>query len=62
MKKITQQQWFIIATIFAFASIISFFNISSAWADENDFNGLAGFLGIGILSGILAGFSLYKSK
>jgi len=29
-----------ITSAFAFASVISFFNINSTWADENDFNGL----------------------
>jgi hypothetical protein len=62
MKNLTQKQWFLLAVVFAFASFISFINISSAWADEHDFNGLVGFLGVGIVSGLFAMYSLFKAK
>jgi hypothetical protein len=62
MKNITQRQWFMITSAFAFASVISFFNINSTWADENDFNGLLGFAGTGIIFGLLAAYSLYRTK
>lgn len=62
MKNWTSKQWFIFMTVFAFASVISFFQIDSAWADAHDFNGLFGWLGIGILTGLTAIFGLYKTN
>lgn len=62
MKKLTQSQWFMVTAAFAFASAISFFNINSSWADEHNFNGLLGFTGTGILSALLAVYSLYKTS
>ena len=61
MKKLTSSQWFIFMTIFAFASVISFFQINSAWADEHNFNGLFGWLGIGLVSAAIAVFGLVKT-
>ena len=52
--------WFTAMVIFAFASIISFFQIDSAWADAHKFNGFVGWLGIGIVTGLVAIFCLYK--
>lgn len=62
MKNWATKEWFIFMTIFAFASVISFFQIDSYWADINDFNGIVGFLGIGIVTGLLAIFGLYKAS
>jgi hypothetical protein len=62
MNKLTTKQWFLLMVFFAFASVISFFQIDSAWADENNFNGFKGFLGIGIVSGFLAILSYLKAK
>lgn len=61
MKKLTSSQWFIFMAIFAFASVISFFQINSAWADEHNFNGLFGWLGIGLVSAAIAVFGLVKT-
>ena len=62
MKNWGTSQWFVFMTVFAFASIISFFQINSYWADQNDFNGLKGWLGIGIVAGLVATFGLYKAS
>lgn len=56
----TTKQWFAVMVLFAFASVISFFQIDSYWADQNDFNGLFGWLGIGIVTGLVAIFCLFK--
>lgn len=56
----TAKKWFALMAIFAFASIISFFQINSAWADEHNFNGIFGWLGLGILFGLVAVYCLYK--
>lgn len=53
-------QWMAFTAIFAFASVGSFFQINSYWADQNHFNGLFGWLGIGIVTGLIAAFGLYK--
>ena len=60
MKKIGSVGWFLIMTAFAFASVISFFQINSYWADNHNFNGLKGWLGLGIVFGLVACFCLYK--
>lgn len=60
MKNWGTNQWFKFMTVFAFASVISFFQINSYWADQNDFNGLFGWLGIGLVTGVVAAFGLYK--
>jgi hypothetical protein len=44
----------------AFIGIISFFQINSYWADKNNFNGIFGWLGVGILFILAAVFCLYK--
>jgi drug/metabolite transporter (DMT)-like permease len=51
---------FAVMTLLAFGSVISFFQINSAWADANNANGLAGFLGLGILLGIVAIYFLAR--
>ena len=56
----TAKKWFALMAIFAFASVISFFQINSAWADEHNFNGILGWLGLGILFGLVAVYCLYK--
>lgn len=46
--------------LFAFGSVISFFQINSAWADRNNFNDLTGWLGIGIILGLMAVYYLFR--
>jgi hypothetical protein len=41
----------------AFASVISFFQVGSAWSDAHNFN--AGWIGIGIAAGIVALWQFY---
>lgn len=53
--------WFALTAVFAFISVISFFQINSYWADKHHFNGIVGWLGIGIVTGIIACFFLYKT-
>lgn len=60
MKKFTAKQWFVFMAVAAFLSIVSFFQIDSAWADAHHFNGLFGWKGIGIITGLVAVFGLYK--
>jgi len=54
------RKWFGLMTVFAFGSVISFFQINSYWADQNNFNGFFGWLGIGIVLGLVAIFCLSK--
>lgn len=54
------RKWFGLMVVFAFASIISFFQINSYWADQHKFNGIFGWLGIGIVTGLVALFCLSK--
>lgn len=54
--------WWGWCVITAFISVISFFQINSYWADKHNFNGIFGWLGIGILFGVLAVFFLIKAK
>lgn len=54
------KKWFAAMTVCAFISVISFFQINSFWADNNNFNGLKGWLGIGIVFGLVAVFCLNK--
>jgi len=56
----TTKKWFAAMSVFAFASIISFFQINSWWADQNKFNGLIGWLGLGIVFGLIAIYFLTK--
>ena len=42
------------------SSVISFFQINSYWADQNNFNGVFGWLGIGIVTAAVAVFCLTK--
>lgn len=56
----TTKGWFALMVFFAFASVISFFQINSYWADQNDFNGVKGWTGLGIVLGIIATYCLYK--
>lgn len=53
-------QWFGVMVGCAFAAAISYFQIGSAWADAHKFNGLLGWLGIGIVFSVGALYSLYK--
>lgn len=54
------KKWFGLMSVFAFASVISFFQINSWWSDQNKFNGLFGWLGLGIVFGLVAVFCLSK--
>lgn len=54
-------KWFKITALFAFIATISFFQIDSAWADENNFNGIKGWLGIGIVFSICTILSAIKT-
>ena len=56
----TAKTWFALMASFAFLSVGSFFQINSFWADKNHFNGVFGWLGIGIVSGLIAIYCLYK--
>ena len=56
----TAKTWFALMASFAFLSVGSFFQINSWWADKNHFNGVFGWLGIGIVSGLIAIYCLYK--
>lgn len=53
-------RWFTAMVVFAFISIISFFQIDSAWADAHKFN--TGWLVIGIVAGVAAVFCLWKAS
>jgi hypothetical protein len=55
------KKYFIITAIFAFISVISFFQINSYWADQHRFNGLLGWLGIGIVTGLVAIYFLIQT-
>lgn len=52
MNKLSTKLLFVIMAILAFISIISFFQIDSDWADRHHFNGVFGWLGIGIVVGL----------
>ena len=56
----TAKTWFALMASFAFLSVGSFFQINSFWADKNHFNGVFGWLGIGIVSGLIAIYCLSK--
>lgn len=51
---------FALMAVFAFGSVISFFQIDSYWADQHHFNGIIGWLGIGIVLGLVAIYFLYR--
>ena len=53
------RKWFVVMTIFAFASVISFFQINSAFADKHNAN--TAFLIGGIVLGLVAVYSLIKT-
>jgi len=59
-KKFWLNPWFGFMVIAAFVSVISFFQINSAWADEHNFNGK--WLVIGIVFALAAVGCLYKAK
>ena len=61
MKNWGVKQWTTFTSVSAFASAISFFQIDSYWSDQNNFNGVFGWLGIGIVFGVLAIAGLYKA-
>jgi len=61
MKNWKTKQWFAFTAVFAFASFISFINVGSTFGDEHNFNGILGFTGTGILTGLISVFGLYKS-
>lgn len=51
-------KWFIFMAVFAFASVISFFQINSYAADKHHLNSL--FVVLGIVAGMVAVFGLTK--
>ena len=53
------QNWFIIMSVLAFMSFISFLQIDSAYADEHNMN--ATFMNVGIISAVLAAASLFMA-
>ena len=53
----TLQKWIIVTVVLAFASIISFFQINSYWADKHNFN--TTWLLIGIITGLGAAYFGY---
>lgn len=59
MKNWSGKTWFALTVIFAFASVISFFQINSYWADKHHFNG--GWVTIGVIAGLVAIFCLIKT-
>lgn len=61
MKNFGAKTWFALTAVFAFASVISFFQINSYWADRHRFNGFLGWLGVGIVAGIIAVYCLVKT-
>lgn len=46
--------WFFAFVVFGIGSFLSFAQINTVWADKNHFNGLFGWLGIGIVTLIIA--------
>lgn len=60
MKNFSAKTWWTLTVILAFASVISFFQIDSALADEKNLNSL--FTTFGVVCGLGAIFSLYKVK
>lgn len=52
------KKWYVFMTVFAFLSVMSFFQINSYWADKHNFNGA--WLVIGIVLGGLAILGLAK--
>lgn len=54
------QHWFIIMTVLAFTSFISFLQIDSAYADDHNLNST--FLNVGIVSGLLAALALFMAN
>jgi len=68
MKKIKQlwekfwlNPWFGGMVIFGLAGMTSYFQINSYWADKHHFNGVFGWLGIGIVLTISAIYCAYKT-
>jgi hypothetical protein len=60
-EKFWLNPWYGFMVILAFGSVISFFQIDSYWADKHNFNGLKGWLGIGIALGVAAIGCLVKA-
>jgi len=54
----TGNKWFLTMVASAFASVISFFQVNSYWADKHHFN--TGWEVIATIAGLVAIFSLYK--
>lgn len=50
----------LLAGALGIGSVISFFQINSYWADKHNFNGVFGWLGIGIILGLGCIYTLYK--
>jgi hypothetical protein len=57
----TATKWFLTSGALGFISVISFFQINSYWADTHKFNGIFGWLGIGIVAGLAALWAMSKA-
>ena len=60
MKKRLMNPWFTGMVILAFLGVGSLMQIDSYWADQHHFNGIFGWLGIGIVAILGALFCLKK--
>lgn len=55
----TKSKWYLVFVVLVFISVITLFNVNSAWSDDH--NAHAAFIIIGIGVGLLAIGSLYKA-
>ena len=56
----TQQSWITATVIATFAGVICFFNVDSAWADDNNMNTALKIAGVAFSA--LAGYCAWKSS
>lgn len=61
-EKSKASPWWIGTVVSAFLSVLCFFQINSYWGDTHNFNGIFGFLGLGILFALLTIWFLYKAN
>jgi membrane protein DedA with SNARE-associated domain len=60
-EKFWLNKWMAGTVIFLLLAVISFFQINSWWADQHHFNGIFGWLGIGIVLGLVGLYCAYKT-
>lgn len=60
-EKFWINKWVAGVVIFGLLSFISFAQINSYWADQNNFNGVFGWAGIGTLLGLAFAYCAYKT-